>query len=136
MPRIISRSLKLILNLKIRMNVFCLFRRGVFRTALLAALLPLSATAQEAGVTLTGTAHDGTGIPAVGVTVAVEGPVNRRTQSDRSGGFAFTDLPPGEYVIRIEGLGLAMAERRVVLHGEAVTVTLVVERTALAVEGL
>ena len=76
---------------------------------------PVHVAAQTASATLTGTVTDPSGaiVPGVTVVIANEGTSRRReTVSGTDGGFIFTSLPPGRYVLHASLDGFKPVEMR------------------------
>jgi len=90
------------------------FFRYVCAIAVLAGAICGNAAAQAVNGMLVGTITDSTGatVPAAQVTVTeINTNVSRSTSTDASGYYAFPDLPPGTYRVRVEKPGFATAER-------------------------
>lgn len=119
--------------------------------AMLVALCPMWAGAQELAATLSGTVTDTSGavIPNATVTVTQNG-VNgdqRVTTSDESGNYVLTNLPAGNYTLSVastnfdtfvaKNVALNVAEKRgmnVQLKAGAASTTVTVEADSVAVE--
>lgn len=119
--------------------------------AMLVALCPMWAGAQELAATLSGTVTDTSGalIPHATVTVTQNG-VNggqRVVTSDDSGNYVVTNLPAGTYTVKVSSTGFAtyqakevvlnVAEKRglnIQLKAGAADTTVTVEANAVAIE--
>jgi hypothetical protein len=100
---------------------------------LLAVLLLLAApilmSAQETTGALQGTIKDATGAVIPGATVTVSTPTlvgTKATETDSKGYYHFSNLPPGEYVVKVEAAGFSTLKREglVIEVGHAPTVDL------------
>lgn len=80
--------------------------RALLLVALLAALISATPIAAQSGsVTLTGEVHDAeTLAPLNGLTVALPD-LSRSTMTDADGRFVLRDLPAGDFIVTIAGLG-------------------------------
>ena len=106
-------------------EIICvMFRMGRVLLLLGSFLVPSFAFAQDGGIS--GTVADFGGGALPGVTVEVSGPTLAGPQvavTDRRGSFAFTELPPGNYLVAFSLAGFERLEREVELTaGGALTV--------------
>jgi hypothetical protein len=89
--------------------------------------------------TVQGRVRDGEGVPVVAATVSLQSGSTRThaAGTDRLGSFRISDVPPGEYTLRVEALGYADYVETV--RGEAagtLEVDVRVETRALELEGI
>jgi len=70
--------------------------------------------------------------PVVGAAVTLV-EMQRRTLTDRTGGFRFTDVPAGSYTLRVRMQGFAVREQRVTLPAAA-EVTIALEASPFEIE--
>jgi carboxypeptidase family protein/TonB-dependent receptor-like protein len=100
-------------------------------------LVPSSAHAQLG--TVQGGIHDEDGAGVFGVTVSLfrgESRV-RATDTDRLGSFRLSEVAPGAYEVRVQGIGYAeYVEAISVAPGATVELDLLVERSAVELEGI
>src|SRR5712691_13296723 len=85
-------------------GVVCVFACFLF-SVVVVAQLPTS--------TLNGTVTDPQGAVVAGATVGITNSatgVSRETTTGSDGGFAVTDLTPGEYTVRVRATGFATSE--------------------------
>src|SRR6266850_3699899 len=88
---------------------------GVSLLVLLAILIPIRAYAQTPSGEISGTILDGSGLPVPGVTVTlanVATNVVRVVQSNESGLYVISAIPPGTYDLKAELSGFRTVERR------------------------
>lgn len=105
--------------------------------ALLALAVPEPTRAQTG--TVQGRLRDEEGVPVFGafVTLARGELVFAGTDSDRLGQFRLSDVPAGEYTLRVAALGYAeRAEPLVLEAGRTVELDLVLARSALELQGI
>src|SRR4051794_7967304 len=90
---------------------------------LVALTWPALAGAQPTAA-LSGLVADQTGAPLAGVRVTIRGAVDRTADTGVNGGFAFRDLPPGDYELSAELAGFGRDQRAIrVQAAEPVTVS-------------
>jgi len=80
-------------------------------------VLSLSAAAQLPTSTLNGTVTDPQGAVVAGARIVVTSTAtstSREATSASDGGFAFSDLPPGDYTVRVSASGFATSEYKAV----------------------
>ena len=75
--------------------------------------LPATISAQDAGITFSGTIKDAGGNPVAGAAVEVVGRPQIGGLTNESGAFRIGPVPPGTYEVRVTALGYASATRRV-----------------------
>ncbi|MGI9179788.1 MAG: SusC/RagA family TonB-linked outer membrane protein [Longimicrobiaceae bacterium] len=104
--------------------------------ALAAALVPAGAMAQERG-TIQGTVVEAaTQRPLAGAQVTVSG-TQLGTLSNAQGRFQIVNVPTGQHMVRAQMLGYGTAQGTVTVEtGAVATVSLVLEQTAVNLEGL
>jgi len=84
---------------------------------LIVLVLSLSAAAQLPTSTLNGTVTDPQGAVVAGARIVVTSTAtstSREATSASDGGFAFSDLPPGDYTVRVSASGFATSEYKAV----------------------
>jgi len=84
---------------------------------LIVLVLSLSAAAQLPTSTLNGTVTDPQGAVVAGARIIVTSTAtgtSREATSASDGGFAFSDLPPGDYTVRVSASGFATSEYKAV----------------------
>src|SRR5512146_2774700 len=101
------------------------------RLFLIALLAAVSAFAQSTGGAIRGVLTDDSGavIPAAVVTLTGNG-VQKTTQSQGDGSYAFNGLAPGQYTVRATVPGFAVFEQPVKLSTGAVTLPIQMRVTA------
>jgi hypothetical protein len=103
---------------------------GLCHVVIAAGLLPadsfaesLAATGSAQGVVFTRNA-DGSRAIVPGAKISLLGATAKTTEADASGGYAFTDLPPGSYVIEAESSELTAIQTVTVAEGRLTDVPL------------
>lgn len=84
-----------------------------------AAIFAGSLLAQTRGAALSGQVNDQTGLPIPGITVMLTGPGGAAlvAQTDEAGKYAFRNLPPGTYSLRVALKGFATFEKAGIVIG-------------------
>jgi len=91
------------------------FGLSVVVVVVLSLLFSVSMFGQAVNATLLGTVTDSTGAVVVGARVTLTEAntnVSRKGQTNESGNFVFSDLPPGNYLVTAEMTGFKKEERR------------------------
>ena len=101
-------------------------RRAIGVLILGLSLFPVLLAAAQ-GLSIFGRVVDSQGAPVTGVVMTMKSDVNafRTTNPSANGEFAFAQLVPGEYSLRVEGRGFAPWTQVISLTTEDVNLTIV-----------